>query len=152
MLTKTTLPLLVAAALATVGGLYLHRTSSGSAELRRAAARARALAAEEHAGKRWEWPGAFADASAEARRRVQSVCLEEGGRRPSIVGPDGVLRTQSCLVDAAAWLDEGAEDLDDRRASSWLALGFAVPCLGLALLIGRRQRATRDVLERLDGA
>ncbi|MBK9000311.1 MAG: hypothetical protein IPM35_31720 [Myxococcales bacterium] len=150
-MTKATIPLLVAATFVTGGGLYLHRTSSGSAELRRAAAHARKLADEEHAGKNWEWPGAFADASSEARWRIESVCFKEGGRRPRVVGPDGVIRSQSCLVDAAAWLDDGAEVLDDRRASSWLALAFAVPCLGLALFVGRRQRArTRALLEAGD--
>jgi hypothetical protein len=138
--------LLLAAAVTLVGGIYLHRTSSGSAELRRAAARARALADQEHAGKRWEWPGAFSDASAEARWRVESVCFREGGRRPRIVGPDGFVRAQSCLVDAAAWLDEGAESLDDRRASAWCAWACALACLGLALALGRRHRATARAL------
>lgn len=127
-------------------GLYLHRTSAGGAELRRVAARARKLAEQEHAGKSWDWPGAFADTSSDARRRVESVCFKEGGRRPRVVGPDGVTRPQSCLVDAAEWLDETARELDDRRSLSWLALGFAVPCLGVALLLGFRLRAQARAL------
>lgn len=143
---KAPIVLALAALVAALGGGYLFQGSRAGPELRVAAARARKLADAEHAGKEWEWPSAFADVHPEARWRIESVCFNEGGRRPRVVGPDGVIRTQSCLVDAAQWLDDIAEESDERRASAWIVLGFVVPCLGLSLLIGRRQRALARAL------
>ncbi|MEZ4223631.1 MAG: hypothetical protein R3B13_21965 [Polyangiaceae bacterium] len=143
-----TLLLAAAALLFGVGsGVQFYR-SGGVAELRATAQRARGFAAEEHDGKRsWSWPETFAAAHPEARRAVHSVCFEEGGFRPLVTGADGKQRHQSCLIDAANWMDDMATEREDRRLGA-MALGLAALLAGLAALFIERRR--RHVARALD--